>query len=120
MVRKTKFFVATFILILLTNIASGCVPAAAPTLPVEQSQTNLSGIKTYLLGKSVELTTSATSMKEASDKYYELAKASGFNYAALWQSNPLEVGTVLNDAKSAWILASPQYEQMEGIVAGTP
>jgi hypothetical protein len=117
MVRKTKFFVATLILILL---ASACAPAVTPAAQVEQSQTDLSGIKTYLLDKSSELTTSSKSLKEASDKYYELAKASGFDYAALRESNPAEVSAALNDAKSAWMVASPLYEQMEGIVAGTP
>lgn len=116
MVCKTKFFIATLILILLI---SACAPAAAPTTQVELSKTDLSGIKTYLLDKSAELTTSSKSLKEAGDKYYELAKASGFDYAALWQSNPSEVSAALNDAKSAWMVASPLYEQMEGIVAGT-
>ena len=72
------------------------------------------------MDKSSELTTSSKSLKEASDKYYQLAEASGFDYAALWAANPAEVSAALNDAKSAWMAASPLYEQMEGIVAGTP
>jgi hypothetical protein len=119
MVRKTKFSIATLILILLV---SACAPEAAPITAeeVNASSTDLSGIKTYLLGKSSELTTSSRSLKEASDKYYALVKSTGFDYAAVWASNPTEVRAALNDAKSAWIMASPLYEQMEGIVAGTP
>ena len=120
MVRRTKFFVATLILILLASLASACAPAASPTAQGEQGQTDLSGIKTYLLGKSSELTISSRSLKEASDKYYELAKTSSFDYAALWASNPAEVSAALIDARSSWMAASPLYEQMEGIVAGTP
>jgi hypothetical protein len=80
----------------------------------------LSGIKTYLLAKSSQLTDSSKSLKAASDKYYQLAEAAGFDYAALWESNPTEVSAALSEAKSAWMVASPLYEQLEGIVAGTP
>jgi hypothetical protein len=117
MVRKTNIFIATLILILLV---SACAPAATEAPVVEENTTDLSGIKTYLLGKSSELTSSSQSLKEAGDKYYELAKASGFDYAALWASNPGAVSDALNSAKAAWMAASPLYEQMEGIVAGTP
>ncbi len=119
MVHKTKFFIVTLVLLLLI---SACEPAAAETPAVQDnaSATDLSGIKTYLVDKSSELTTSSKSLKEASDKYYQLAETSGFNYAVMWESNPAEVSAALNDAKSAWMTASPLYEQMEGIVAGTP
>jgi hypothetical protein len=118
MFRKTRFFVATLILILL---ASACAPAAAEAPVAEAtSNTDLSGIKSYLLGKSSELTNSSQALKEASDKYFSLAESAGFDYTALWAANPAEVSAALNDAKSAWMAASPLYEQMEGIVAGTP
>ena len=117
MVRKTNFFVAILILILLM---SACAGTQAPIAEENASTTDLSGIKTYLLDKSSELTTSSQALKESSDNYYELAKSAGFDYAALWAANPAEVSVALNDAKSAWMAASPLYEQMEGIVAGTP
>jgi len=117
MVRKTNFFLATLILILLM---SACAGTQAPVEEENTSTTDLSGIKTYLLDKSSELTASSGALKEASDKYYELAKSAGFDYAALWAANPTQVSTALNDAKSAWMAASPLYEQTEGIVAGTP
>jgi hypothetical protein len=103
-------------------LASACAPAAAETPAPQQSAstTDLSGIKTYLVGKSSELTASTKSLKDASDNYYQLAEAAGFDYAAMWNSNPAEVSAALNDARSAWMAASPLYEQMEGIVAGTP
>ena len=118
MVFKTKFFITMLILMLLV---SACAPTVeAPTGEENASTADLSGIKTYLLGKSSELTNSSKSLKDASDKYYELAQSAGFDYAALWESSPAEVSAVLSDAKSAWMAASPLYEQMEGIVAGTP
>ena len=119
MVRKNKIYFITFILILLL---SACAPAAPATQAVEENitATDLSGIKTYLLDKSAELTSSSKSLKESSDKYYALAESSGFDYNAMWEANPEEVRAALTDAKSAWMAASPLYEQMEGIVAGTP
>jgi hypothetical protein len=119
MVRNTKFLIASFILVLLAN---ACAPAVANTpIPQQNStSTDLSGIKTYLTGKSSELTSSVKSLKAASDQYYQLAEAAGFDYSAMWENNPEEVRAALNGAKSAWIAASPLYEQMEGIVAGTP
>src|SRR5215213_3081076 len=119
MVRKRTYFFTTLILSLLI---SACVPAAVAT-PVEEenpSAADLGGIKTYLLDKSSNLTSSSRSLKEAGDKYYALAESAGFDYAAMWQSSPAEVSAALTDAKSAWMAASPLYEQMEGIVAGTP
>jgi len=100
MVLKTKFFIATLILVLL---AGACAPAAAPTAIVEEqaSSTDLSGIKTYLLDKSSELRASSQALKEASDKYYQLAEAADFDYAALWETHPAEASSALNDAKSA-------------------
>jgi hypothetical protein len=121
MVRGTRIFIVTLILMLFASacrqVPVGYKPAA--TEAPEQT-TDLSGIKTYLLGKSTELSTSSQALKEASDKYYALAETAGFDYASLWESNPAEVSEALKAAKSAWIAASPLYEQMEGIVAGTP
>lgn len=118
MVRKTTFGAISLVFLLLVG---ACTPAAPASAPEEQSSsTDLSGIKTYLLDKSAELTRSSKSLKEASDRYYTLAESSGFDYASLWAANPAEVRAALNDARSAWMAASPLYEQMEGIVAGTP
>ena len=119
MVRTRTFYFTTLILILLM---SACAPAVAATPVAEEnsSAADLSGIKTYLLAKSSELTSSSKSLKEASDRYFVLAESAGFDYAALWESNPGEVSAALTQAKVAWMAASPLYEQMEGIVAGTP
>jgi hypothetical protein len=118
MFHKRKFLVIGLVLALTI---SACAPAATEA-PVEEHTTHadLSGIKTYLVGKTAELKASSASLKEASDTYYALAEAANFDYAALWESNSAEVSAALNDAKAAWMLSSPLYEQTEGIVAGTP
>ncbi len=117
MVRKTNFFALLLILVLLV---SACAPAV-PQAPVEQGNgADLGGIKTYLLGKLTTLKSSSADMKSASARYYELAQAAGFDYAALWADDSAEAAQALQDAKSAWMAASPLYEQIEGIVAGVP
>ena len=59
-------------------------------------------------------------LKVVTDRYYELAKGANFDYAALWQNKGPEVAATIKEARAAWTKASPLYEQMEGIVAGTP
>jgi hypothetical protein len=117
--KATKTSIFFLVLILLV---SACAPATTQT-PVSQekkSRADLGGIKTYLLGKVADLKASSGNLKSASDAYYELAKASNFDYAKLWAGNSTETAKALADAKSAWIAASPLYEQIEGIVAGVP
>lgn len=118
MSRKSNFFI---IILILTLLVSACAPANAETpAAAENPAADLSGIKTYLLDKSSALTTNSQALKDASDRYFALAETSGFDYAVLWAASPKEVREALNGAKSAWMDASPLYEQMEGIVAGTP
>ena len=90
----------------------------APSAPT--SQADLSGIKTYLLDKTAALKAATNDLKAVSDQYYELAKAAGFDYAALFAGNKARVASLIEDARAKWTVASPLYEQMEGIVAGTP
>lgn len=103
--------------LLLCLLAAACAPAATPT-PAPRS--DLSAIKDYLLGKASELQSSSAALKSATDSYYASAQDVSFDYAELGESLPAEVATALNDAKAAWMAASPNYEQMEGIVAGVP
>lgn len=102
-------------------------PATVPAQPINTpiasapaSQADLSGIKAYLLDKTAALKTATSELKAVSDQYYELAKASNFDYAALFTGNKAQVASLIEDARAKWTAASPLYEQMEGIVAGTP
>lgn len=81
---------------------------------------DLSAIKTYLLEKVSLLQTAAADLEAAAQDYYALAEAAGFDYAALWASEPETVSDTILAAKAAWVAASPLYEQVEGIVAGVP
>jgi hypothetical protein len=102
--------------------ASAPTAAPAPTAPATApaATVDLSGIKTYLVGKASELKAASADLKAISDRYYDMAKASNFDYAALAKDKHDDLITNIGDAREVWKKASPLYEQMEGIVAGTP
>ncbi len=81
---------------------------------------DLSGVHTFLVDKSTALKDGADQLKQDSDAFYQLAQAAGFDYAALWQNQQADVIQTVQAAQADWIVISPLYEQMEGIVAGVP
>lgn len=99
-------------------------PAASTSAPstsaAPAAQADLSGIKDYLVQKADGLQQDTAALKQVSDRYYELAKVANFDYAALWRDHRADATATLLEARKAWMVASPAYEQMEGIVAGTP
>lgn len=96
------------------------VAATAPAAAVSASQADLGAVKSYLLEKAGELKGHTAQLKGVSDRYYELAKATNFDYAALWASKQPEAVAAIEEARVAWVAASPGYERIEGIVAGVP
>ena len=117
--------------VLLFAILLAACGQAAPASPSTNAQTNptttgdsqtanLSGLKTYLVGKTTALVASTATFRANSDRYYELAKATNFNYEQLWKEQQPAVTEAIAQARGNWIASSPTYEQMEGIVAGTP
>ena len=113
------FFIVTFIFVLLV---SACAPAATQPAPSSESVSpaDLGAIKNYLLSKITDLKSSSADLQTASDRYYVLANEANFDYAALWENESSEASQVLLNAKANWMVASPLYEQIEGIVAGVP
>lgn len=99
------------------EVVSPTAPAAAEPAPADA---DLSGIKAYLLGQTQALTAATTQLQAASNRYYALAEGAGFDYPALWSGQREAVIAEIEAARAAWIAASPSYEKMEGIVAGTP
>lgn len=111
------------VLIALVLSLASCAPAApqveTTAAPLEQ-QVDLSGIHAYLMEKLEALSMASVDQQTAANAYYELAKDQNFNYASLWAVAPQETTAQLETARNAWLLASPLYEQIEGIVAGVP
>lgn len=98
--------------------------AAFIILPLQaaaaQAESDLASIKIYLLEKAEVLVDGAADLAVTSDAYYALAEAADFDYAQMWEDNPTEIAELLQTAKDQWIIISPLYEQIEGIVAGVP
>lgn len=121
-----RFLVVIVALLMLIALAACAQPAPTvvpPTAvppPAAATATDLSAIKTYLVGKTARLKTQTAALTAASNQYFELAQGANFDYVALWNTKRPDVVKVLTDARAAWKLASPTYEQSEGIVAGTP
>ena len=99
---------------------AGTATAAAVTEPATTSAADLSGVKEYLLDHTALLTGFTASFRESAEAYYELAEGVGFDYERLWAEHADEVGPLVQRLKEAWIEGNPYYEQVEGIVAGTP
>ncbi len=81
---------------------------------------NLAPTKTYLLNHTTKLRGFATRFQREANRYYALAKASDFDYAALWASKRSTIAPILARAKAQWVEGNPYYERVEGVVAGTP
>jgi hypothetical protein len=79
---------------------------------------DLSKVNTYLVDKATALHTSTSDLQKTANEYYELAKASDFDYAALWSKEQTKVSELVLHAKNIFLTANSSYETMEGIVAG--
>lgn len=80
----------------------------------------LAAVKDYLTDHSAQLTKSVAGLQESANAYYDLAKSVDFDYVKLLKEHCPEVERQLGDAKRAFVVANPSYEEMEGIVAGVP
>ncbi|NTW02528.1 MAG: EfeM/EfeO family lipoprotein [Oscillochloris sp.] len=102
--------------------ACGQAPASvAPTVGVDRvAHADLGAIKAYLLEQANVLKGHTAILARLSSRYYDLATSSHFDYTALWAAQPADLRDLLDQARATWMLASPGYERIEGIVAGTP
>jgi hypothetical protein len=124
--RKHAFTLLFIVALGLTSCTA--LAPAAPTEPPVASQPSstgspggdLGGVKSYLVAKSEDLEKAVAQLQAKSEAYYALARAANFDYPALWNAQEDTVIATVTEARAAWMIASPLYEQMEGIVAGTP
>jgi hypothetical protein len=102
-------------------VASACALASsAQAAPAGGGTPDLREIKTYLLGRSSSLVREVSAQRTRAERYYTLAKASGFDYAALWRNHRGKVSRLLVPAKESFNHSHKAYEEEEGIIAGVP
>jgi hypothetical protein len=115
MINRIKICSALLSFILL-SACSAATPTPAPT----KSVVDLSSVKVYVLDHTKDLQGSAAQMQKQANNYYALAKSVNFDYAKLWQDKQSDVKAIILESRRVFIQSNPQYEQMEGIIAGTP
>jgi Imelysin len=98
---------------------------AAPTTTQEGESgsapvAELSAVKSFLGEHTDRLAAFTQEFDRLASQYAELAEAEGGDLEAVWTNRADEVGPLLEEMKAAWIAGNPEYERVEGIVAGTP
>ena len=102
-------------------IAAGCgSDDSGTTTEADSGSGELSGVKDYLTDHADALQEEVGVLSTAAEDYYALAEEADFDYEALMRDDCEEVATILSDSREAFVRANPDYEEMEGIVAGVP
>ena len=89
-------------------------------MPAAAQQADLGAIKTYLLEHTERLKQSTAQLQTDAEAYYALAESAGFDYAKLLETKRPEVAAAVKKIQEDHINANPDYEEMEGVVAGVP
>jgi hypothetical protein len=115
-----------FLLLLAGCGGDGSEDAAPTTTAAAEANSgaidaaDLAGVKSYLTDHTTKLAGATVEFGELAAEYDSLAKSVDYDYARLLTEHRSEVARILAAAKKTWIEANPYYEQMEGVVAGTP
>lgn len=80
----------------------------------------LAEVKTFTLEHTARLSADATALKAKVDAYAAIIAAHGGDYAAALAAQGPELAGAIKDIRAAWLVASNDYETIEGIVAGVP
>src|SRR3954471_398626 len=89
-------------------------------VPAAAKQADLGAIKAYLLEHTERLKQSTAQLQTDAEAYYALAESAGFDYGKLLESKRPEVAAAVKAIQDGHIKANPDYEEMEGVVAGVP
>ncbi len=107
-------------LVITTLTAAGCGGDDDSDTTTEASASELVAIKDYLTAHSADLAAHVAVLRRSGERYYELAESEDFDYASMMEEQGDEVEELLAESKDAFAAANPEYEEMEGIVAGVP
>jgi len=94
------------------DTAAKSTPAAAAA--------DLGAIKSYLLEHTERLNSSVGQLQSDAQAYYDLAEAADFDYERMLSEQRPEVAAAVKAVQDAHVKANPDYEEMEGVVAGVP
>src|SRR3954449_6499690 len=96
------------------------VPLVSAQTPVPETA-DLAGLKTYMVDHAASLQGGTDKVLSLSQQYYDMAKASNFDYDALWDPHADELKPWIEEARTTWVEdAHGNYELIEGMVAGIP
>src|SRR3954449_10771504 len=88
--------------------------------PAGARQADLGAIKAYLLAHTERLKQSTAQLRTDAEAYYALAESADFDYARLLDEKRPEVAALVKKIQDDHVDANPDYEEMEGVVAGVP
>ena len=102
-------------------IAAGCGSDDGDSTTAAGGGTaELSAVKSYLTDHADSLQANVDSLAADAEAYYELAESADFDYERLMAEDGQEVADLLAHSQDTFVEANPDYEEMEGIVAGVP
>jgi Imelysin len=99
-------------------VAVAALGVGASTAAAATPGANLAPVKAYLLDHTARLHGMTKQLDAVATRYYAAAKRSGFAYGSLARDPKVRADLVR--AKALWTKGNPYYEQVEGVVAGTP
>jgi hypothetical protein len=85
-----------------------------------QEQADLAAIKSFLLDHTERLSGDVTALREGAERYYAMAKGTGFDYDRLLEERGPQLRAFVKQGQRQFAAANPAYEEMEGVVAGVP
>jgi hypothetical protein len=88
--------------------------------PAKAKQADLGAIKAYLLAHTERLKQSTAQLRADAEAYYALAESADFDYARLLDEKRPDVAAAVKKIQDDHVRANPDYEEMEGVVAGVP
>ena len=105
---------------LVTALTLGAATSSAASHANQPEGVKLAPTKAYLLDHTAQLKDFTIRFRKLGNRYYALARSTGFDHTRLWATKRSQVRTLLARSKALWVEGNPYYERMEGVVAGTP
>ena len=119
MLRTAVVLASVTVAALLAGCGSDEKPQTSAATPAAEGE-DLGAIKAYLLDHTEALVTSTAALAQQGERYRALAASASFDYGELLGARREEVRAAVEEMQATWREANPQYEEMEGVVAGVP